>query len=383
MIANIARFVAYAFALMALGGLGYLVLVLWSAWRYLRSRRPAPEFTPPVSILKPLKGIDPGMYEAFRSHCLLEYSQYEIIFGVSDERDEAVEAVERLRQEFPSREIKLVVCPEAFGTNRKVSNLTVMLKSARYDHIVINDSDIRVPANYLREVIGPFENPRVGMVTALYRGTASATLGSRLEALTISTDFAGGVLAAMQIEHGLHFAFGSTLAISREALNKIGGLEPLLDRLADDYELGARTSRAGYDVALANVVVETNLHSYDMAGMFEHQLRWARTMRDLRKGGYAGVAFTFALPWAVVALLVSGGSIWAWTLTLATLAVRLIAAYVLCDSVLDDRRTLRDLWLVPLRDFVGLAVWFASHAGNTITWRGEKFRLRDGKLERI
>lgn len=382
MVANILRFVSYAFALLAVGGLGYLLLTLWSIWRYTRRRIPVADFAPPVSLLKPLKGLDPEMYEAFRSHCLQDYPQYEIIFGVNDAHDEAIAAVEKLKAEFPERSIELVICPEAFGTNRKVSNLLQMAKAARFSHLVINDGDIRVPSNYLREVMGPFADEKTGMVTALYRGVAARTLGSRLEAVTIGTDFAGGVLCAMTIERGLHFALGSTLAISQTVLEKIGGLTPLLDYLADDYELGVRTSKAGFEVQLANVVVETNLHPYTMGEMFDHQLRWARTMRDLRKGGYAGVLFTFALPWAILATLFSGGSVWSWALLAVVFVIRMIAAYLLCASVLQDRRTLRDLWLVPLRDFVGVLVWLASYAGNTITWRGEKFKIADGKLTR-
>lgn len=376
------RFASYGFALLALGGLAYLLLTLWGIRRHLLTRRAVPDFTPPVSILKPLKGLDPEMYTAFRSHCLQDYPEYEIIFGVNDTDDPAVEVVERLKVEFPTRRIELVNCPEPFGTNRKVSNLMQMAKVARYSHLVINDSDIRVPANYLREVMGPFADRKVGMVTALYRGVAAATLGSRLEAVTISTDFAGGVLCAAALEKGLHFALGSTLGISLVALEKIGGFEPLLDYLADDYELGVRTSRAGFDVALADVVVETYLHPYSFTEMFEHQLRWARTVRDLRKGGYVGVLFTFALPWALLALVLSGGSAWAWTLFAVISIVRMIAAYQLCDAVLEDRRTIHDLWLVPVRDVIGLLVWIVSHGGDTITWRGERFKLTDGKLTR-
>ena len=383
MLVTVLRLFSFGFALLALGGLGYLLLTLWSIRRYSLTRNPAPNFTPPVSILKPLKGLDPEMYEAFRSHCIQDYPEYEIIFGVSEATDPAVSAVERLKKEFPSRRIELVVCPEANGTNRKVSNLVEMVKVARYEHFVINDSDIRVPENYLREVMGPFADAKVGMVTALYRGVAANTLGSRLEALTISTDFAGGVLSAIAIENGLHFALGSTLAISATALEKIGGLMPLIDYLADDYELGVRTVRAGFEVVLANVVVETYLHPYSFTEMFEHQLRWARTMRSVRKAGYAGVLFTFGLAWALFAVVFSGGSVWSWTLLAVLLAVRMIAAYLLCDAVLEDRQTLRDLWLVPLRDLVGVVVWISSHGGDTITWRGEKFKLADGKLRRV
>ncbi len=178
---------------------------------------------PPISILKPLKGTDPEIYESFRSHCLQDYPEYEIIFGVSDPNDPAIESVKALQREFPDRRIQLLVSPKILGANVKVSNLAQMLTEARYDHLIVNDSDIRVEPDYLRRVIAPLADSRVGMVTCLYRGVAGATLGSRLEALGISTDFCPSVLAARQLEGGIRFGLGSTLAFRRAELEKIGG----------------------------------------------------------------------------------------------------------------------------------------------------------------
>ncbi len=379
---------AYLFALLALCGLGYLLLSLWSEWRFLVRRnaaraRTTGAFTPSVSILKPLRGTDRQMYESFRSHCRQDYPQYEIIFGVNDASDEAVADVERLQREFPAHDIRLVVCSEALGSNRKVSNLSQMMREAKYEHIIINDSDIRVDSDYLRRIVAPMEDERVGLVTALYRAEAGHSVASRIEAVTIATDFAGGVLCAMELEGGLHFGLGSTLAFSRPAAEAIGGLSALLDYLADDHELGRMISEAGYKIVLSDVVVETFLPEYSFGAMFEHQLRWARTVRDLRKFGYIGVLLTFGLPWAMAAALFSGGSLWSLVLLTVLIVARFASGYLLCGPILNDRQTLQDLWLIPARDVVGVATWFASFSGDTIVWRGERFHLKDGKLTRV
>ncbi|MDR3762976.1 MAG: bacteriohopanetetrol glucosamine biosynthesis glycosyltransferase HpnI [Acidobacteriota bacterium] len=383
---------SWFFALLALCGLGYLVLSLFSEWRFLRQRAQiaapkdaadADAFTPPVSILKPLRGTDRQMYESFRSHCLQDYPCYEIVFGVNQADDEAVAEVERLKQEFPRHDIHLLVCPEPTGTNRKVSNLVAMLEAARYGHIVINDSDILVEPDYLRRIVAPLRDEQVGLVTALYRAQAGAGLASRTEAVTIASDFAGGVLCAVTLDGGMTFGLGSTMAFPRRAAQAIGGLETLLDHLADDHELGKRIYQAGYKVVLSDVVVETFLPDYGFGDMFRHQLRWARTMRDLRRAGYAGVLMTFGLPWAVLAAILAGGAAWSLWLLAVVAAARFASAVVLCGPVLKDKSAMRDLWLVPVRDFVGLAVWFAAFGGNTIEWRGEQFHLKDGKLTRL
>src|SRR5579864_7877474 len=225
----------------------YYLICLWSAALFLRERRagegvrPAPPLPlPAVSILKPLKGTDPDIYESFRSHCLQDYPEYEIVFGVSDPEDPAIASVQQLQREFPDRMIRLVFCPNQLGPNVKVSNLEQMLPSSRYQHLLVNDSDIRVEKDYLCRVIAPLANERVGMVTCLYRGVSASTLGSKLESLSISTDFCAGVLVARQLEGGLRFGLGSTLAFRRTELERIGGFRSIVDFLADDYELGRR-----------------------------------------------------------------------------------------------------------------------------------------------
>jgi ceramide glucosyltransferase len=347
----------------------------------IAARSCAFSFMPPISILKPLKGTDPGMYESFRSHCLQDYPQYEILFGVSEENDPALELVKQLKTEFPEREIRIVYCERNLGANIKVSNLAQMLPQARYEHLLVNDSDIRVEAQYLKTVIAPLENETTGLVTCLYRGNASATLGSRLEALGIGTDFAAGVLTARYIEGGIRFGMGSTLAFRRTDLQSIGGFEALLDYLADDYQLGYRLA-AKKKVALSETVVETSLPAYSVRDFWHHQLRWARTVRDSRRLAYLGLIFTFGLPWAVLTMILAHGARWAWGLLAATVALRVMQAVTTGRLCLQDRQILWLLWLLPLRDLIAVAVWMASLLGHTIRWRGEVFYLQEEKLMR-
>ena len=386
MVQNLVRFLETIAVVGAAAGSGYYLLCLWSARNFLRDSRrgsvSAATCDPPVSILKPLRGTDPDIYESFRSHCLQDYPQYELIFGVSDPDDPAVELVERLQAEFPARSIRLVVCPKVLGTNLKVSNLVQMLPLARYDYLIVNDSDIRVDPDYLRRVMREFADSRVGMVTCLYRGIAGRTLGSRLEAIGISTDFSAGVLAARQIE-GIRFALGSTLAFPRKSLEAIGGFEPLVDYLADDFELGARIARTGFEVRLSDVVVDHHLPDYSLRGFLQHQLRWARSTRDSRPWGYTGMVLTFGLPWALLAVLLSAGAAWSWLSLILTAALRLAMALTLGSSILHDPDVLRLMHLLPLRDLVAMLVWMASFTGHTVAWRGDEFILENGKLRPV
>ena len=377
--------VAVPCVLLALAGAAYFGLCFWAARRFLELAKQSvgQNFAPPVSVLKSLKGLDPHMYAAFRSHCRFEYPEYELLFGTADPNEPALELVSRLQKEFPQRQIRVVHAPQSLGLNGKVSTLAQMLPEATYQHILINDSDILAPPEYLRRVMGQLANERIGMVTSLYRGLAGESLPSRLEALGLSTDFMGGVLVAREMEGGIRFALGATMATTKAVLSEIGGLESLGDYLGDDYELGARTAAAGYKVELADVVVETALPDYTLGQFWSHQMRWARNVRDRRPAQYFGLIVTFGLAWGILGVLAAPRTWWTW-LALAIVALaRLLAAVTIGRTVLGDPRLLRDLWLLPARDFAALAVWLASFAGNEIEWRGLRFRVRDGRLERI
>ncbi|RXH58481.1 bacteriohopanetetrol glucosamine biosynthesis glycosyltransferase HpnI [Granulicella sibirica] len=378
-------------ALLTLGGLVYLLLALWGAraFAHFWRGRVSSEFAPDVTILKPVKGVDPRMYAGFVSHCRQVYAgRFEILFGVSSLDDPAVGEIERLKVEFPAVAIRLVVCTERLGTSGKVSNLVQMLAAGTFEHVLINDSDIAVTPRYLATVMGCFEEETVGLVTAPYLGKTAErgrglTVWAKLEALGISTDFLPGVLTARTLEGGLRFGLGSTLAMTRTALEKAGGMEALVEYLADDYEMGARIAAAGYRVELCPEVVETSVPGYDLRGYCVHQIRWARSTRDSRKLGYLGLGVTYAVPWALATMVASGFALWSFTLLSLVLLARVAVALSVGVGLLRDGQVLRDLWLLPLRDLTGLMFWAWSFAGDTVVWRGEVFRLQDGRLEKV
>jgi len=378
--------------MLAVAGIGYFLAAIVASRVFIASRRaPLPAFAPGVSILKSLKGLDPGMMDAFRSHCRQSYAgEFELLFGVSSLADPAAAAVEELKLEFPALPIRLIECAQQPGANRKVGVLAQLVPHARYGFLLINDSDITVSPRYLERVMALFApvakdgalKVEVGLVTALYRGRAHGTLPSRLEALGISVDFQAAVLLSKMLEGGLRYGLGSTLAVRREALDKIGGLAVLKDYLADDYELGARVAAAGYCVALSAEVVETAVPAYGWRGFIDHQLRWVRTVRDARPWGYAGLIFTHGLCWALLNVLASGLSPLSLWLLAMSFFLRLTLAMTVGAAVLGDHQVLPSLWLLPLRDVEAMGVWAAGFAGNTIVWRGERFVLKDGKLEK-
>jgi ceramide glucosyltransferase len=377
--------------LLTLCGLAYLLLALWGARdfsHYWKRRKPEAPHAPDVTILKPVKGIDQRMYTGLVSHCRQQYAgNFEIVFGVSSIDDPATAEIKRLRADFPEIVIRLVECRERLGTSGKVSNLVQMLREARYEHVVINDSDICVGPQYLTRIMACFSDPQVGMVTAPYIGRTAddgpgRTLWSRLEALGISTDFLPGVLTARKLEGGIRFGLGSTLATSKTVLAKAGGLEPLVEYLADDYEMGERIAAAGYRVELSSEVVETTVPAYKFSGFRDHQLRWARSTRDSRKLGYVGLGITYALPWALMTCIASGLALWSFSLLSLVLLARVAVALSVGIGVLRDGQVLRDIYLLPLRDLFGLGFWAWSFAGDTVIWRGESFHLRNGQIKR-
>ena len=378
---------------LTVAGIGYF-LAAWLASRmYLASRRASQTaFAPSVSILKSLKGLDPGMLDAFRSHCTQNYSgDYELLFGVSSMDDPAVPAVQQLQAEFPDRAIKLIECTQTLGTNGKVSTLAQLVPHARFEFLLVNDSDITVSPRYLERVMASFEfppknssesNKKVGLVTALYRGRAHGTLASLFEALTIATDFAPSIMLAKLIEGGISYGLGSTLAVRREALDAIGGYASLADCLADDYELGARIHAAGYRVALAPEVVETSVPAYRWRAFFDHQLRWFRTVRDARPGGYAGLVVTHGISWAILNVVASGFSLLSLWLLALSFFLRLALAMTVGAEILGDHQVLPSLWLLPLHDITSMALWAGGFASDTVIWRGERFVVKGGKLHR-
>lgn len=387
MLINPVRVLETFSAAAAVCGIFYNSFCTWSGRRFLQNQEQArssrvafKETYPPVSILKPLRGTDPEMLESFRSHCRLDYPIYEILFAVHEPDDPALCLVERLKSEFPQRDIQVFVFPDALGANVKVSNLAQLLPYAKHQCLLVNDSDIRVDPDYLQRVMTRLADTRVGMVTSLYRGVAANTFWSRLEALGISTDFSAGVLMANVLEGEARFALGSTMAFRRSDLTQVGGFRVLLDYLADDYELGARISKSGKSVQIADTIVETFLPAYSGRDFVRHQLRWARGIRDSRPWGYLGLCLTYAVPWAILALVLAGGTWWSWLLLGTVLIARFAAVFTVGSAVLRDRQVHRLWWLIPIRDCIALALWALAYTGRTVHWRGDRFVLRKGKL---
>ncbi len=397
-------------ALLTASGIVYSAMALWAARRFHRTAPPQPSpasglpgelaregasFSPGISILKPVKGVDAHMHAALVSHCAQTYAgEFELLFGVSSLDDPAVAEIARLRVDHPHINIRLIECPARLGPNGKLSNLTQMLPHARFDHILVNDSDILVSPSYLTHIAAAFHQPRnapknpdatkpIGLVTAPYIGIASSTLWSSLEALGISTDFIPGALVARALEGGLRFGLGSTLATTKSALAAIGGFASLTDQLADDYELGVRLHRAGFRVELLHEVVATSIPPYNLRAFCDHQLRWSRSTRDSRRAGYLGLGLTYVLPWAVLAVIASGGALWSFTLLSVALLARISVALIIGVGLLRDSQVLRDLLLLPLRDAFALFFWIWSYTSDIVVWRGERFRLHRGQLEKL
>ncbi len=362
----------FLLAVPALCAAGYWLLALVAICLRLR-RKPytTAASMPPVSILKPIHGCDPGLLDAIRSHATQDYPQFEILFGFNDPGDPAMTDVQRLAREWPER-IRVVEAPNT-APNGKVGVLARLAAEARYPLFLVNDSDITVEPDYLRRIVAGLDNPRVGMVTCLYRAQSVHWPG-RVEALGIATDFAPSVLVSRLL--GLtRFALGASMLFRRRELERIGGFQALAGHIADDYELGLRIANLGYQVALSEVVVETALEGHSWRAVWRHQVRWARTIRRSQPAGYVGTVITQATLWSLVAAT-AGYPVAAW----AALGLRL-AAGLAVTIVLRDFPALSIAPLMPLRDLFGSAIWAAGLAGDIVDWRGQRMRLtRDGRI---
>src|SRR5216684_2427319 len=295
-----------AVLLLALAPLGYYVLATLAALRFFRRERARqlPNYTPPVSVLKPVLGVDFGSHETFASFCRQEYPEYEILFAVNDDGDAAVPMVRQIIAEFPERKIRLLVGAEHFGANRKVNKLARLAREAQNEVLVLTDGDVRVGPGYLREVVAPLADRQTGAVTSFYRGIAENNLGAEIEAVGASSDFFAGVLMAGWTE-GISFALGASIATTKEWLGKMGGFEAIADTLADDYELGFRIAKAGGEIVLSREAVWTVYPAQTLRSFWQHQLRWARTVRLCRPVSYWGLLFTQGFPWTVLAVLIA------------------------------------------------------------------------------
>jgi ceramide glucosyltransferase len=354
----------------------YQVLALICLGRFLGRPRPSlpPGPGPGVTILKPVRGLESGARECLESFLRQDYQPFQVIFGVYDPRDPALPLLRALRDAFPHLDIEVLVCPESLGFNPKISTLRQMEPRARYGLLVIADSDVKVAPDFLRQAVAALLEPGAGLVSFAYRSGPAAALGARLEALTIATDFLPSVAAAHYLE-GTRFALGAAMALTRPALQNIGGLAPLADFLADDYQLGFRVAQTGLEVKVLPQMVETRNPRLSFRDYLSHQLRWARTYRVCRPGGYLAYGLTHALVWSLACFLASGLAPAALGLVAATLALRLSLACSAGRRGLGGNLPLASLGLLPLKDCLAFGLWLASFLGRGVTWKDRRFRL--------
>jgi ceramide glucosyltransferase len=358
----------------------YYLAATFCAWDFFLRRRPlSADFTPPVSILKPLKGLEHNAYENLASFCRQDYPEYEILFAVDDERDSAIPIVERLICDFPRVPIRLLIGSAIPGSNNKVAKLCRLLPSARHELLVMSDSDIRVKPDYLRSVVSPFRDPSVGAVTCLYLGMTEPNIWSELEDLNLTTDLLASMVVARKVE-GVNFALGATIAVTRARLAEIGGFEALADYAADDYELGRRIAARGYRVELAPYVVQTLCASVTARQFLLRQLRWDVVIRHCRPRGYAGLLLTQGLPWSLAAAAMAPSRVAAIGYLGIPLAVRIAMAFSFGAYGMKDTLLHKRWWLIPLRDAVEFVVWVVALFSNRISWRGSNFYVRRGRL---
>jgi len=367
--------------LLAVVPLAYYVAAILAAIRFFRRERAKvlPEFFPPISILKPVHGVDFATYENFSSFYRQNYPEYEVLFGVNELSDPAVAVIQKAMADLPERRIRILTGAPQFGANRKVNNLALLAKEAQHEILVQSDGDVRVGPNYLREMAAAFRDPSVGVVSCFYRSIAQRNLGAELEAVGAASDFFAGALVA-DWKEGVTFALGASVATTKTWLARIGGYEGFADLLADDYEIGNRVHRAGGKVLLSREIVWTMYPAQSLRGFWEHQVRWARTVRVVRPASFFGLSVTHGLPWAILAACVAPAAWIAVAYLLGYLVLRSSVAWVVGVWGVGDEVLRRRLWLVPLRDAIHFAVWLAGFTSNRVNWRGVEYEIRDGKM---
>lgn len=382
----ISIFVRFAVLGMALIPLIYYSLVLYSSWRFFRRPRGSapprnPGYTPPVSNLKPIRGADPEAYENFASFCRQDYPEYEIIFCVSDESDPALPIIQRLMRDFPKCQIRVLISGGGSATNDKVAKLARMSAEAKYETLVISDSDVRVQPDYLRTVVAHLEDPKVGAATCFYVPvqTEEKTFVQRLQSVGMLSDFYPGILVARQLD-GVKFALGPTIATTRRHLASFGGYAVLENRPADDLLVGRLIATQGYRVELLNYSVHTVADFQTLHDLLLKRLRWTVVMRNMRSWGHLGLIFTFGLPWALAAIAVQPS----WGVALCYLsayfAFRAAIVEVIGDWGLKQPGIYKKLFLIPVWDFLAACIWLVSFTRNTIRWRDGHYHIRNGLL---
>jgi ceramide glucosyltransferase len=361
----------------------YYLIVIYSAWHFFRvsskGGSASSSFTPPVSILKPVRGLDPDAYENFASFCRLDYPEYEIVFCVGDQGDPVLSVIEQIMQDFPDCRIRVLFGSGRFATNDKVAKLARLTNEARYEYLVINDSDVRAERNYLRTVVAPLADPEVGAVTCFYAPTDEKTLAQHLQSVGMLSDFYAGILVARQLD-GVKFALGPTIATTRARLAGFGGYEAIENRPADDLLVGRLIAEQGYEVKLLSYSVLTVADYDSMRDLFNKRLRWIVVMRKMRPWGHLGLIFTLGLPWALAAAALRPTPGIAAGYLGTYLALRWVMTWLIGSWGLKHRVSWQKYALIPVWDAMAALIWLVSFTRTTIMWRGHKYFIRDGQL---
>lgn len=360
---------------------GFLILTLYSVFRF-RTSKPAKreDFTPPVTLLKTLCGLEPRLEENLESFFTQDHPSYELIFGTRDVSDPALRIVDKLRDKYPKVSVTIAFSGPPDRPNAKVCSLKKMVPLATSDFLNISDSDVHVEPNYLREIMAPFADPKVGMVTCLYRGVPTGGLWSRLEALGMSVEMTSGAIVANTLE-GMKFALGPTMVGRREAIEQAGGMDALADYCSDDYLLGNWIAERGWTVVLSHHAIDHIVLNRDFKHSVLHQVRWMKSTRFSRPKGHFGTVLTFAMPFGLlgfVAALAASRPTLAAVILGSAILNRMILSIASGWAVVRDPKAVTYCWLYPLRDLMGFFFWAASYFSSEIVWRNQRYRLHYG-----
>ena len=360
----------------------YYLIVIFSSWRYFRAAKRSaayPAFTPAVSILKPMRGQDPGAYENLASFCRQDYPQYEILLCVDPDDQTVLPIVERLRRNFPKRTIRVLYGSGRIATNDKVAKLARLVSEAQYEFVVISDSDVRVRPDYLRQVTAPLARPNVGAVTCFYVSVEDRTFTDRLQTIGMMSDFYPGILVAWQLD-GIKFALGPTIATTRSRLAAFGGYAAIENRPADDLLVGRLIAEQGYEVALLPYTIQTVADYGSFRELLHKRLRWIVVMRNLRPAGHFGLIFTLGLAWTLTAIAVHPTAPVIMGFFGAYLLLRVVMTAIIAGWGLKQPGSLKNVWLIPVWDAVACVIWLVSFSRNSIRWRGADYYIREGQL---
>jgi ceramide glucosyltransferase len=377
---------AYLMLLPALAPLLYYCAAIYAGASFFRSRKNPNaadrSFAPPVSILKPVRGIDCEVYENFASMCRIDYEEYEIVFAVADADDPVIALIKRLQEEFPNRSIRLITHIEQRGHCRKTNSLRRLSEEAKYDLLVMNDSDVRVDKDYLWKVVAPFRDPKVGAVTALFRSKSAGGLAADVDAIGVPTDAAASTMVVWKFSK-IDFAYGWTMAVTKERLKEIGGFDALVDMHSDDFALGHEIAKRGYRVELIREAVCVVFPDETLGDFLTHELRWCVQLKNLRPMGYVSMFLSFGMVWALLVAVMVPSAVIVASYALAYVVLRLAVAWVIGVWGLGDETVQHRPWLVFLRDAVNVVVYVASFFSNTVEWRGGSYYLRGPFMEPV